>query len=150
VSVRTVDSFSLSIPGPVRGQGRPRFNRATGHAHTDAKSRSYAQRIEEAWYRDGCPALPGRCYYAAAVTVQIARPPGHFLLDGHLSAEGRRRQYPGKPDLDNCVKWLDALVACGAIPDDKFLVSLNGEKNWCHDGGEGGLWFDLGAVAYAE
>jgi Holliday junction resolvase RusA-like endonuclease len=144
MSTREVGHFSLAVPGPVRGQGRPRFNRATGHAHTDAKSRSYAQRIEEAWYRADCPALPERSHYTATVVVSISRPEGHYRVNGDLSAAGSRRPYPGKPDLDNCVKWLDALVACGAIPDDLYLVGLLAKKEWC-PAGEDTLWIDVRA-----
>lgn len=138
----TVDHFDLHIPGPVRGQGRPRFNRASGHAHTDAKSRSYAQRIEEAWYEAGCPALEDRVYYTVSVCATIKRPSTHFLSGGGFSAEGKRRPWPGKPDLDNCIKWLDALVACGAVPDDAYLIRIIADKHW----GEDGLRFHLRAV----
>lgn len=139
----TVASFDLTVPGPVRGQGRPRFNRATGHAHTDAKTRSYAGRIHDEWIAAGRPALPARTNYSVSIFVGVERPAGHYKKDGALSAEGRRRPFPGKPDLDNCVKWLDALVAVGAVPDDLYAVRIIADKAW----GVNTLRFYVKAVA---
>lgn len=140
----TVDHFDLHVPGAVRGQGRPRFNRASGHAHTDAKSRAYAQRIEAAWYELGCPTLPERAVYSVSVLANVQRPATHFRKDGSLNAEGLRRPYPGLPDLDNIVKNFDALVACGALPDDRYMVRIIADKQWAP---EDGLYLSARVVA---
>jgi len=128
----TVRHFNLTVTGPPQGQGRPKFSSRGGtpRAYTPAKTRSYAQQVQTEWIAAGRPTLPDGPY-RLSIAVHHERPAGHFLRDGGLSAAGARAQYPGKPDLDNVVKGiLDALVACGAIPDDRHLVSLSALKLW--------------------
>ena len=135
----TTRFFAFSIPGPPQGQGRGRVgvNRGTGRAQvfTPAKTRSYAQMIGGEWIAAGRPVLCDGPY-RVSVSAYHKRPASHFKANGDLSAAGRRAQHPGKPDLDNVLKGvLDALVACGAVPDDRMMVSVAGFKMWAE--GEG-------------
>lgn len=127
-------SFTLTIPGPPQGQGRARIGRGAGGrpmAFTDPKTRSYSQQVQGEWIAAGRPVLEVGPY-DLIVQAGWVRPGSHFRADGvSLSAAGRRAPFPGKPDLDNVVKGvLDALVAVGAVPDDRHLVSLTAAKWW--------------------
>lgn len=128
---RIVPIFVLEIPGEPQGQGRARFNPRGGRPFTPRKTRIKSAQVMAAWEAAGRPSLPDDCFYTFIVEALYERPKGHLLKDGGLSALGRRRWYPGKPDLDNVLKLaLDALTSCGAIPDDARLVNLNAKKRW--------------------
>jgi len=129
-------SFGIYVPGEPMGAGRPRFGRGRDgapRAFTAKADRDYSARITEAWRAASCPELawgPWRC----RVTAYMARPKDHRKADGTLSARGLRSQYPGrKPDADNILKTIDALVSCGAVPDDRLLVRAEVEKRWADD-----------------
>jgi Holliday junction resolvase RusA-like endonuclease len=129
----TCGAFTLTIPGPPVGFARMR----TGHGRTfiPDKQRAHMDAIRAEWAAQGRPVLPADAYYKVAVTALHDRPAGHLLRDGSLSAEGRRRPYPGAPDVDNVGKLLlDALVAAGAVPDDRRMVGLHVWKRWTGDG----------------
>jgi Holliday junction resolvase RusA-like endonuclease len=56
-----------------------------------------------------------------------------------LSARGLRSPHPGrKPDADNILKTIDALVAVAAVPDDRLLIDARVVKRWA-DAGEARL-----------
>jgi Holliday junction resolvase RusA-like endonuclease len=125
--------FVVVVPGEPRGAGRPRFGRGRDgapRAFTAKADRDYHARITEAWRADACPTLPAgpwRCDLAA----YMARPKDHHRADGSLSAKGLRELYPSrKPDADNILKVIDALVACRAVPDDRYLVDAVVVKRW--------------------
>lgn len=127
-----VVSFSLTIPGKPHGQGRARHGR--GFTYTPAETRAHAQRIQTEWIAAGRPTLPAGAHYSVSVTSWRARPASHRTTKGGLSAAGRRQPFPGKPDCDNELKAvLDALVACGAIPDDRLCWAMGASKRWLTD-----------------
>lgn len=124
----------LKVDGRPHGQGRGRvgINPGTGRAQvfTPAATRAFASRVQDEWVRAGKPRLD-KGPYVLWLVAQHERPPSHFLKDGSLSSVGRKARYPGKPDIDNVVKGvLDALVAVGAIPDDRLLVEIRARKVW--------------------
>lgn len=123
----------LRIPGEPRGQGRPRFARVGQgvRTYTPEATRSYAEQVQAEWIAAGRPRLvdgPYRLHVIAA----MARPKGHLRADGSLSAAGMRAPRPTrKPDAANVAKLAeDALVAVGALPDDRLVVDLRAEKVW--------------------
>lgn len=129
VAVELVLEFSLTIPGRPHGQertggnGRVRF--------TPAATRAHAARVHAEWVAAGRPCLPAGSYYSFEVVSVRRRPASHLNTKGGVNATGRRFPFPGKPDLDNEFKaLLDALVACGAIPDDRFAHHIAGWKRW--------------------
>lgn len=130
--------FSLAIPGRPHGQertggnGRVRF--------TPAATRAHAARVHAEWVTAGRPCLPAGSYYSFAVVSVRRRPASHLNTKGAVNATGRRFPFPGKPDLDNEIKaLLDALVACGAIPDDRFARHIAGWKRWAAEGESEGV-----------
>lgn len=125
------DAFELFLPGQAHGQGRARAG--NGRVYTPAATRAHAERVQGEWIAADRPTLPADCWYVLYVNSWRARPASHYLSDGtSLSATGRRSRYPGKPDCDNELKAIaDALVACGAIPDDRLCVAMRADKHWC-------------------
>lgn len=130
-----VERIELTIPGPAHGHQRPRFG--NGRTYTPQANRDHARRVAAAWQAEGAPRLPRDCWYVLWVESSRARPDSHYLKDGSLSAAGRRAPFPGKPDADNEWKGIaDALVACGAIPDDARCVDMCLIKRWVPNRGD--------------
>lgn len=124
-------ALSLRIPGEPVAWARPRFNRKTGTVFNPKRQAGYAGRVGEEWIAAGRPRLlPGP--YRLRVTAWLARPATHYRRGGALSAAGLRSPVPTrKPDASNLLKLVeDALVACGALPDDRFAVVALVEKRW--------------------
>lgn len=127
------EHLRLTIPGPPRGQARTGGNGR--QRFTPPADREATARIQAEWIAAGRPTLPADAPYALHVVAYHARPASHWRKDGSLNAEGARRPFPGKPDIDNVVKLVaDALVACGALPDDRLMFQLSAEKCWAVDG----------------
>lgn len=129
--------IALWIPGEPRAQARPRHGRFGSHKSDDQVA--YERTIQTEWIAAGRPVLgPGP--YAVTVKAYMARPAGHFRRDGSLSLAGLRNPLPTKrPDGDNFLKQLDALVAVGAVPDDAAAVAMHVFKFWAGDGVSPGL-----------
>lgn len=128
----------LRVDGEPRGQGRPRFARVGQgvRTYTPEATRCYAEQVQAEWIAAGRPRLldgPYRLHVIAA----MARPRDHYRRDGSLSAAGMRSPRPTrKPDAANIAKLAeDALVAVGALPDDRLVVDLRAEKVWAGEDG---------------
>lgn len=117
------------MPGPPMAQARARSGRF-GHHKTPAQE-AYERDIILAWRKAGAPVLD-HGPYLARVIAYMRREPSHYLSDGvSLSAAGRRFPQPTKkPDVDNFLKQVDALVACGAVPDDAYMLEARARKVW--------------------
>lgn len=124
----SVGMVTLFIPGKPRAQKRARHG--NGFTYTDKEQEAYAATIQGEWIAAGRPVLrPGA--YEVDVTAYLTRPSGHYNSTGGLNKKGRENPYPtGRPDVDNYLKQIDALVALGAIPDDKFMVEASVRKEW--------------------
>jgi Holliday junction resolvase RusA-like endonuclease len=121
--------IKLVIDGKAHGQSRTGGNGKV--RFTPKGTRDHALRVQGEWIACGRPRIPGERYYKMMVTSVRSRPESHWLKSGELSSAGKDKPFPGKPDIDNEVKAiLDALVACGAIPDDRYCVELNARKEW--------------------
>ena len=135
----SVTSFSLVIPGEPRGQKRARHGK--GFTYTDDDQEAYAATIHGEWIAAGRPMLP-EGPYRVDVMARMSRPKGHFRKDGTLSTAGLALPYPTKrPDVDNFLKQVDALVAVGALPDDAAMVEAAVNKRWATTNRTPGLTF---------
>lgn len=133
-------SFALQITGAPVPSGRPRFRRIGKGVSTypDPRDRPGKARVVAAWRAAGCPALPAATAYVVDMHVTVARPATHWLRSGLLSAAGRRVLAP-PGDVDNYLKLAtDALVAVGAIPDDRLCTRMACSKAWATDPGHPG------------
>lgn len=96
------------LAGTVRGKGRPRFARATGHAYTPEKTVNYEAALRMAAQR----AMDGRTLFDGAVRVSIVAQfdiPKSFTKRARADAESGLSRPTKKPDWDNIAKLTDAL-----------------------------------------
>lgn len=110
----------IELVGEPRGKGRPRFVRATGHAFTPARTRSYesALRLAAQDAMDGAAPLDG----PLRVSVEA-----HFPVPASWSHKKRSAALLGvtrpttRPDWENIAKMLDAFNEI-VWRDDKQVV----------------------------
>jgi Holliday junction resolvase RusA-like endonuclease len=128
--------FDLFLDGkvPTRHQPdyrviTPKHGRPFAQPYPHEATKEGMARWRTAWLQhDQRPYLTG--HIAVQLDVVVQRPAGHLLVDGTLSAEGRRRPYPGTPDVDNvCKMALDALKGL-AFDDDVMVVYLRCTKRY--------------------
>lgn len=120
---------TITIYGPLRGKGRPRF--ANGRVYTPEATRRYEGEIQAAWLlahgerMDGPVALDVTAYQALPQRANKA----------FQKAAERGEIWPlGKPDLDNIIKIaMDALNGY-AYQDDTQVVQLDARKEYAADG----------------
>lgn len=94
--------------GTPRGKGRPRFNRRTGHAHTDGKTASYEAALRFA----GGEAMAGRAPFQGEIEIEIisyVSPAKSWPKKRILAALMDLLRPTKKPDGDNLAKMVDAL-----------------------------------------
>jgi Holliday junction resolvase RusA-like endonuclease len=97
----------IELPGVPQGKGRPRFVRATGHAFTPAKTRSYESMLQGA----ALEAMAGRLPLDGPLHVVVE---AHFPVPASWSRAKRSAALLGvtrpttKPDWENIAKMLDA------------------------------------------
>ena len=119
--------IKFEVPGEPVAKGRPRFIRATGHAHTPAKTVNYETRIQEIFAHrfPGFVPLTGPVWLTLGVNMTIP-----------ASASKKRRAamlaheiFPTKkPDIDNIVKIVGDALNGLAFADDKQIVVLAAAK----------------------
>lgn len=125
----------FTVPGPVRGKGRPRIGRIGNHArmYADAKTVSYENLVALACRQAMGSAPP----ITGPVHVQLV---AHFTPPASASKKVRAAMLFGetgmtkKPDLDNIVKVLDALNGIAWI-DDCQVVMITALKNYAETPG---------------
>jgi Holliday junction resolvase RusA-like endonuclease len=126
----------VELPGPPRGQGRPRSRIATKKGgdqfvavYKDAESRSYEAMLRYAAQQ----AMAGRPPYEHPLNVRVTAfmpvPDSWSDRQKRLALQGARRP-SGRPDADNILKAI--LDACNRIVwvDDARIVKLLIEKHY--------------------
>lgn len=130
--------IELRIPGKPRGKGRHRVDTRgrRPRQYTPAATEAYEKLIQDEWQAAGRRSL-GRGAVAGIILAVHARPKGHRLKDGTLSAGGRREWKPLlKPDVDNLAKVVcDALNGL-AFHDDVQVAPLTVDRRWAEPGEE--------------
>lgn len=123
-----MSALRFTIPGEVRGKGRPRLSTRGGFArmHTDARTASYEGLVALA----AQAALAGREQLSGPLQVEVV---ARLTPAASLSARKRDallagRWAPKKPDLDNVVKAV--LDGCNgvAFADDVTVCRLVTDK----------------------
>ncbi len=138
-------TFAIHVPGDPRPAGRPRFSGR--RVHMPAADIAAKELIQQHWMLAGQPRHKG--LYAATVQVTVARPKSHWRKAGEeLTAAGRGQLTP-VGDVDNFAKLaIDALVQCGAVDDDRYMVELRVWKLWAHRDAEAGLHIAITDTAF--
>ena len=97
----------ILVPGAPVGKGRPRFVRTSGRAYTPAKTANYEAVLaaEAIRYMNG--AVPLWQPVTVRITAFMPVPRSWSRKKQAAALEGAIR--PGKPDLDNILKTMDAL-----------------------------------------
>lgn len=103
-------TVAFTVPGPVRGKGRPRATARGGFArmYTDAKTRSYESDVK----LFASQAMVGRALIEGPVLVRMT---ARFEVPKSASKKKREAMLSGairptkKPDTDNIAKIKDAL-----------------------------------------
>lgn len=121
------------VPGEVRGKMRPKASSFGGHAkvYTPSKQIEYENWVRLCYqeaYPDAKP-MEGPLYAIVKVNMRVPK-----------SASKKKRQemldakiYPTKkPDLDNCIKQLDALNGV-AFADDSQIIYIDAAKRYMEE-----------------
>lgn len=121
----------VSIPGEMRGKGRPRFSSFGGRprAYTDAKTVS-----AENWVKScGVDAMKGSAPILGPIDV-------HILIDVPIPASWSKKKRAealagqimptGKPDLDNSVKLICDALNRIVWEDDSQIVAMRAGKRY--------------------
>lgn len=122
----------VALLGAPRGQGRPRFVKATGHAHKDAKTQRYEDNLGTVATR----VMAGRKPLDEALTVYILAVfpvPRSWSRKKQAAALVGQIRPTSRPDADNLVKAaLDSLNKIvwrdDALAVDVRCVKKYGEK----------------------
>jgi len=120
--------IKMTIPGPPRGKGRPRFTR-TGHPYTPAETRTYEKEIGLRYKEAARQEHQGPAEYMegpVAVKIVACFPIPKRATKKEREAINRGQLSPTKkPDVDNVVKAvLDGLNGV-AFRDDAQVCVLN-------------------------
>ena len=96
----------VELAGVPVGKGRPRFIRKTGHAYTPQKTLNYegALRVGATEAMAGKPPIEGPVMVEVVASFPV--PPSWSKKKKALALAGAVR--PGRPDIDNQLKALDA------------------------------------------
>ena len=99
----------ISVPGAPVGKGRPRFVRVTGRTYTPAKTANYEAILAAAggMVRMAIGEPPYDGPLQVRITAFMPVPASWSRKKQAAALEGAIR--PGKPDLDNIMKMMDAL-----------------------------------------
>lgn len=123
----------FTIPGKLRGKGRPRARVVAGHAHihTDEKTASAEAMVRTmgAGAMAGADLIDGPIHLS--VTVNLNRPASW--------SKRKRAENPiptGKPDLDNVVKLIGDSLNGIVWQDDSQIASLHIVRRFVESGGE--------------
>lgn len=101
-------TVTLVLAGEPKGKGRPRFSKATGHAFTPEKTRSYEGALRYAAQEEMGSRLPLTGPLEVVVEARMPVPKSWSKTKRAAALAGRIRP-TGKPDVDNIFKMLDAL-----------------------------------------
>lgn len=115
---------SFTVPGPVRGKGRPRF--AKGRTYTDARTAFYENLVKLAAVQAVGLAAAMDGPLKAVLRARFTPPASASKIKRAAMLKGSIRP-TGKPDLDNICKVLDGLNGI-VFKDDAQIVSLMAVK----------------------
>ena len=123
--------YALTVLGPLRGKGRPRFVRATGRAYTPETTLSAEQRIQAVAHAEGVKPLDG---FVRVRVIGVGRIPPSWSKRKRVEALAAHYD-ARKPDADNVLKLvMDALNGI-AWADDVQVTDARVERR-LDEGGE--------------
>ena len=122
--------ITITIPGEMRGKGRPRFSTrgGFGRAYTDHKTAS-----AETWVRAcaveqaGMVPLAGPISLSIAIAVEV---PASWPKKKRADALAGAVFPTSKPDLDNCAKLIADALNGIVWRDDKQIIRMDLRKHY--------------------
>lgn len=98
----------ITLAGPPKGKGRPRFSRVSGHTYTPAATVSYESALRYAGYQamEGRPPIEGALSIGIFAFIPVPKSWNKTRTCAALAGELRPTS---KPDGDNLAKMVDAL-----------------------------------------
>lgn len=127
-------TYTILVPGKPIAKKRPRFFRKGDHVGTYNPQETEEGRFL-ALARQFIPSVPLKGPLSIVAEFRFARPKAHYRT-GKRAGELRPSapfHHTGKPDIDNCLKFvLDALNGL-AWTDDRQIVQVSGVKVWSRD-----------------
>lgn len=125
-------ALAFTVPGPVRGKGRPRFGK--GRTFTDAKTASYENLVALSAKAAMGAASPFSCPLCVTITARII-PPSSVSRRARAAMLSGETPPAKRPDLDNQLKAaLDGLNGV-AFTDDALIVSIFARKLYAETAG---------------
>lgn len=124
-----MDSIRFTVAGAPQGKGRPRFSRATGHAYTPEKTRSYEGVIRYAAQQAMGDAAP----FDGPVTLEISAffdVPRSWSRKRRASALDGRVSPTSRPDLTNIEKAVEDAINTVVFRDDAQIVAKHSTKSF--------------------
>lgn len=128
-----MDSISFSIPGRIKGKGRPKFARrgAFVHAYTPADTAN-----SEAMVRSiAAEAMGGRPLFQGPLILDVA-----MVLNTPASWSKKKKAaaiyVTGKPDIDNIAKLIGDALNGIVWADDSQLCDLHFRRRYLDGRGE--------------
>lgn len=121
------------VPGEVRGKMRPKASSFGGHAkvYTPSKQIEYENWVRLC-YQEAYPnekPMEGPLYAIVNVNMRVPKSASKKKRLTMLTGETKPTK---KPDLDNCIKQLDALNGV-AFADDSQIVEIHATKSFAEE-----------------
>lgn len=132
-----MSALCFTVPGEVRGKGRPRIVKIGGFSRlaADAKTATYENLVAffaaDAMRHAGLQAFQGPVCVHITARIAPAASASRKARTAMLNAEAPPTK---KPDLDNIIKCLDALNGI-AWRDDAQIVSILARKTYAETPG---------------
>jgi len=128
-----METRKFIVPGEVRGKMRPKASSFGGHAkvYTPSKQIEYENWVRLCYQKAYPDAKPMEGPICARISV-LMRVPKSASKKKHVAMLAGEIKPTKKPDLDNCVKQLDALNGV-AFADDSQIVGIIANKQYAED-----------------
>lgn len=128
-----VETRKFVVLGEVRGKMRPKASSFGGHAkvYTPSKQIEYENWVRLCYqkaYPDAKPMEGSICAHIS-VLMRVPKSASKKKRDAMLAGEIKPTK---KPDLDNCIKQLDALNGV-AFADDSQIVEIHANKSFAEE-----------------
>lgn len=122
--------ITITIPGEMRGKGRPRFSSRGGfaRAYTDARTVSAENWVKAcAVEQAGAQPICGPVSLGICIAVEV---PASWPKKKRLDALAGAVFPTSKPDLDNCAKLIADALNGIVWKDDKQIVRMEIRKHY--------------------
>ena len=123
-------TFSFTVPGIIKGKGRPRFVRATGRAYTPQATLSSENLVKHCALDAGATPFEG----ALSLEIWLRLPvPASWPAKKRAAALCGALRPVGKPDLDNVIKLIGDALNKIAWNDDGQVATVTASRHYAEE-----------------